>query len=129
MKKVLLIGLLGVVLLIFITYFLLSHKLTSIPVSTSTNNGSTWLKDLIKQEENGSIANPPASLTKCVYKNQNVYYLPQRCCDIPSVLYNDKGEAICSPDGGLIGKGGGKCTDFFEIRKDCVVVWKDTRSQ
>lgn len=96
----------------------------NISASTTAN----WLKDLIKKEESNPVANPPALISKCVYKNQNVYYLPARCCDISSVLYNNEGNIICSPDGGLTGKGNGKCVDFFDIRKDCVIVWKDTRN-
>ena len=86
MKKILVIGMLGVVLLIFTTYYLLSPKSSSNPISISTNNNFTWLKDLIKQEESNPEANPPASLSKCTYRNQSVYYLPPRCCDIPSIV-------------------------------------------
>ena len=88
----------------------------------------SFVQDLITQEESGLVANPPASLTKCVYKNQIVYYLPSRCCDISSVLYNEDGDVICSPDGGFTGGGDGRCTDFFEERKNCEVIWKDSRS-
>ncbi len=129
MKKILLIGLLGVVPLVIAVYCLASPKRTSNPVLTSTSNNSAWLQNLIKQEESNPTANPPASLSKCTYRNQSVYYLPPRCCDIPGIVYNDKGDVICSPDGGFTGRGDGKCTDFFDTRKDCVVVWKDTRSQ
>ncbi len=129
MRKILLIGILAVVFLIFASYYLLNLKKTSNPVPTNTNNDPTWLKDLIKQEESKSTANPPASISRCTYKNQTVYYLPARCCDIPSVVYNDKGDILCSPDGGLTGRGDGKCTDFLNTRKDCIAVWKDTRSR
>jgi len=64
-----------------------------------------WIKDLIEKEENEPIANPPASLTKCEYKNQIVYYLPPRCCDISSILYDENGNFICAPDGGFTGSG------------------------
>lgn len=90
---------------------------------------STWVDEFIKKEEASPVANPPASLTKCTYKNQTVYYLPARCCDIPSVVYDDKGQAICSPGGGLTGKGDGKCADFLTSRTDCVTIWKDSRGK
>jgi hypothetical protein len=128
MKKVFLIGILGAVFLVFTYYYLLSPKRTSTPVLISVNNNSTWLKDLIKQEESNLVANPPASLSKCIYGDQSVYYLPPRCCNIPSILYSNGGNIICSPDGGFTGKGDEKCSDFFDTRKDCVVVWEDTRS-
>ena len=87
-----------------------------------------WIKDLIAKEERQSVANPPASLTKCKYKNQIVYYLPPRCCDVFSVLYDEGGDVICTPDGGITGRGDRRCPDFFKERKDCEVIWKDSRS-
>jgi len=87
-----------------------------------------WIKELITSEESGPVANPPASLTLCEYKNQIVYYLPPRCCDIPSVLYSENGNVICAPDGGITGKGDGRCPDFFEARENCEVIWKDARA-
>lgn len=90
-----------------------------------------WVKKLIEKEEAGRVANSPASLSKCKYKGQIVYYLPPRCCDIPSVLYDENGNFICSPDGGMTGGGDEKCVDFFYEyeRRECVVIWKDTRSR
>ena len=93
----------------------------------SSADNASWITEWIKREESNPVANPPASLTKCTYKNQTVYYVPSRCCDIRSALYDDKGEAICSPDGGITGKGDGKCSDFLETRTNCEVVWQDSR--
>jgi hypothetical protein len=129
MKKVLLVGTPVVVLLIVASYCLLVPKKMSIPVPINTTNDSGWLYNLIKEQENNPIANPPALLSKCTYKNQEVYYLPPRCCDIPSILYDDKGDVLCSPDGGFTGKGDGKCMDFLDSRKNCVIIWKDTRNR
>ena len=95
--------------------------------SATTNIYPSWIKELIAEQESGQAANPPASLTQFEYKNQTVYYLPSRCCDIPSVLYDKNGNVICSPDGGLAGRGDGKCSDFFQIRQNGKVIWKDTR--
>ena len=87
-----------------------------------------WINDLIAKEESQPVANPPASLTKCKYKNQIVYYLPARCCDIFGVLYDINKNVICAPDGGFIGSGDGRCSDFFQERENCEVIWKDSRS-
>ena len=87
-----------------------------------------WVKDLIEKEKMQEVSNPPASFTRCVFKNQVVYYLPSRCCDIPSILYDENGNSICAPDGGFTGKGDGRCPDFFKERKNCEVIWKDYRS-
>jgi hypothetical protein len=58
-----------------------------------------------------------------------VYYVPSKCCDVPSVLYDSAGAVVCSPDGGITGKGDGRCTDFFDARRDEVVVWRDPRKR
>ena len=126
MKKILLISTLGVLIPTFTVYYLLSHKKT--PDYIPANNPS-WINNLIKNEESRPATSPPRSLSKCTYKNQIVYYLPSRCCDMPSIVYSGKGDVVCSPDGGLTGKGDGKCSDFFESKKNCVVIWKDSRTK
>ena len=88
----------------------------------------SWLNDLVAQKENEPVANPPASISKCTYKGKSVYYLPPRCCDIFSELRNEQGEIICAPDGGFTGMGDGKCKDFYTEKKDCEIIWQDSRS-
>ena len=85
------------------------------------------LSRLIQSKQLAPVTNPPSSITKCEYKKQVVYYIPPSCCDIPGGLYNKWGFNICSPDGGLTGNGDGKCSDFFQTKQNCGVVWKDTR--
>jgi hypothetical protein len=50
-----------------------------------------------------------AQLTK--YQGKIAWYIPPRCCDIPSELYDEAGTLICHPDGGLAGSDG-KCPSF-----------------
>lgn len=126
MSKVILVGVLGIIILIFASYYIFIKGQSQ---NYSPTNNTSWVNDLIKKEENNSVANPPSSLTKCIYKNQTVYYLPPRCCDIPGVLYNDMGNVICYPDGGITGRGDGKCEDYFKKRTGCTIVWKDSRSR
>lgn len=89
---------------------------------------NSWTEELIKKEESAPAANPPASLTRCSYKNRVVYYLPPRCCDVPSTLYDEEGKIICHPDGGFTGKGDGKCSDYSNQKSNCTVIWRDTRT-
>ena len=98
------------------------------PIQKIPENEPKWVNELITNKINNPVANPPASLSKCTYKGEIVYYLPPRCCDVYSVLFNENGNVICSPDGGFTGDGDGRCTDFFEERKNCEVIWKDSRS-
>ena len=97
-------------------------------VVVSTPGIPEWLIDLIQRLENEPVANPPASVTRYEYKGQPVYFVPQRCCDIFSDLYDADGNLIAHPDGGITGRGDGRASDFFQERKDELVIWRDRRS-
>src|SRR5688500_14103807 len=83
---------------------------------------------LIATYEAEPVANPPRSIWRYDYRGSAVYYVPPVCCDVPSALYDTTGTAICSPDGGLTGRGDGRCPDFFERRTGEALVWRDPRS-
>ena len=86
-----------------------------------------WLGPVIAELEREPVANPPAFIARYEYKGQTVYYLPPRCCDVPSTVYGPTGTILCSADGGLTGKGDGRCPDFFAERKNERIVWRDER--
>lgn len=94
---------------------------------TSRSDAPEWLTALIQELETQPVANPPAFIARYEYQGQTVYYLPSRCCDIPSNVYSASGIIICHADGGLSGGGDGRCTDFFSTRKDEKIVWRDVR--
>lgn len=71
--------------------------------------------------------NPPAKVYSYTYNGQTVYYFPAHCCDIPGEVLDEKGNHICSPDGGITGNGDGKCTDFFTARTNEKLIWEDKR--
>ena len=73
------------------------------------------------------VAGPPAKVFSYSYKGKAVYYIPAKCCDIPSILLDENCKQICSPDGGLAGTGDGKCPDFFKERSKEKLIWEDTR--
>ena len=52
------------------------------------------------------------------YNGAIVYYFVPPCCDRFSSLLNSKGETLCLPDGGITGKGDGKCPDFNKMKKN-----------
>jgi uncharacterized protein DUF6970 len=68
----------------------------------------------------------PDEIWRYRLKGETVYYVPPKCCDIPSTLYDQDGAAICSPDGGLTPDGDGRCPTFFKDRRRGVLVWKRT---
>jgi hypothetical protein len=82
---------------------------------------------LIHDLEGQPPANPPGYVASYDYRGEVVYYVPPRCCDIFSDLYDATGQIICHPDGGLAGKGDGGCPDFLSQRTNEKILWRDTR--
>ena len=87
----------------------------------------TWLTALIHQLEAEPVANPPAFIARYDYRGETVYYLPARCCDIWSTVYAADGRILCHADGGLTGKGDGRCPVFLAERRNEQIVWRDPR--
>jgi len=85
------------------------------------------IKKIVREFQEQSKTNPPASVVEYSFEGRKVYYVPPRCCDIPSTLFDSKGEVICHPDGGLFGGGDGACPSFFADRSDERLIWKDKR--
>lgn len=88
-----------------------------------------FVAHLIVQMEEAPVSNPPASIWQYRYRQRKVFYVPPVCCDVPSTLYDADGNRLCSPDGGLTGRGDGRCPDFFETRSDELRVWRDPRGK
>ena len=82
---------------------------------------------LIARQQAEPKKNPPGKLWQYTYRGQVVYYVPPSCCDVPGELYASDGATLCEPDGGITGRGDGKCADFFEARTDEKLLWADTR--
>jgi hypothetical protein len=109
--------------------FLMSVACAANPAAPDfTSSMPAWLTALVRQSEAQPVANPPAFIARYDYKGQTVYFLPQRCCDIMSVLYRQDGSVACHPDGGLKGTGDGQCADFFVERRNEHIIWRDARS-
>ena len=87
-----------------------------------------FVADLIAKATAAPPTNPPTRILRYTYRGKTVYFVPARCCDVPSTLYDDTGKRLCEPDGGFIGHGDGRCTDFSEQRSDEALVWADTRT-
>jgi len=94
---------------------------------TQTGNPA-WVDKLIKQFESAPVGNPPLSVWSYDYYGQVVYFVPAHCCDITSIIYDANGNYLCAPDGGITGKGDGKCPDFFSERSNEQMIWKDSRT-
>ena len=88
-----------------------------------------WVNELISEFKVQSLGNPPQSIWQYEYENKLVYFVPAQCCDQFSALYDDKGNLICAPDGGISGTGDGRCSDFFIQRKNEKLIWRDSRTR
>jgi hypothetical protein len=96
--------------------------------TTATDTRPAWLLELIARQEAGPVANPPAYIARQEYAAGIYYYLPPRCCDIWSELYDAEGTLVCHPDGGITGGGDGNCPALGEpLREE--IVWRDTRTR
>ncbi len=82
---------------------------------------------MLRDLESQPPANPPLTITQYEYRGQLVYYQTATCCDIFSNLYNEVGELIAHPDGGITGRGDGRLPDFFQERRREFLVWRDAR--
>ena len=108
--------------LVFIGLVALECKTDGIPTGTPA-----CIINLIEQIKSQPVWNPPAQVLRYQYKGKAIYYIPQRCCDIPSLLIDENCQVLCSPDGGISGGGDGKCADFFALRSEGKLIWKDMR--
>ncbi len=96
--------------------------------SATQASNPAWLDQLISQIKNAPVGNPPLSVWEYEYNGQMVYFVPAHCCDITSTVYDAQGAVLCAPDGGLTGKGDGRCSDFFDKRTKEQLIWQDTRT-
>lgn len=86
-----------------------------------------FVKRKIREYMKKDVQNPPASVWRYDFKGEQVYYFPPSCCDQFSDLYNEKGDLLCHPDGGISGNGDGQCPDFWNTKSGGVEIWKDNR--
>ena len=86
-----------------------------------------WLEDKIQQHLQAQKANPPIHIYSYRYEGQKVYFETAPCCDQFTNLYDAKGNLLCHPDGGITGRGDGKCPDFGKSRTEERLVWQDPR--
>ncbi len=98
------------------------------PGGTSPETRPPWLLQFIAEQQAQPVANPPAYIARREYPGGVYYYLPSRCCDIWSNLYDSSGTLVRHPDGGMTGGGDGQCPSLGEaVREE--IVWRDVRAR
>jgi hypothetical protein len=93
---------------------------------TSPDSDPPWLLGLIQAQLAEPVANPPAYIARREYASGVFYFLPSRCCDVYSDLYDADGTLVCHPDGGITGDGDGNCPALGELLRE-EIVWRDPR--
>ncbi|MDO7850829.1 DUF6970 domain-containing protein [Hymenobacter convexus] len=86
-----------------------------------------WLKARIAEVLAERKRNPITRILRYDYEGRKVYYISAPCCDQFSNVYDTRGKLICQPDGGITGKGDGKCPDFEKRKTNEKLVWQDPR--
>jgi hypothetical protein len=97
--------------------------------SSTAPENLPWMKDLIQRLESEPAGLRPAEIIEYEYRGMPVYFVPvHQCCDMTSELYDQRGTLICLPDGGITGKGDGRCPDFLTARSHERLIWRDPRA-
>ncbi len=90
------------------------------------NTTPTCIEDKINQIKQERVRNPPASVWRWKTNTTTYYYITSDCCDQFNYLYDTMCNRICAPDGGITGKGDGKCPSF-STQTEKTLIWKDSR--
>ena len=102
------------------------HVAKHLPESDTTARPA-WLKARITAVLAERKRNPLTHIYRYQYGGQTVYYITAPCCDQYSEVFDTKGNLVCHPDGGMTGKGDGKCADFEKNKSNEKLVWQDPR--
>lgn len=109
--------------LIAISLFLCACNVPA-PIDQKDQNATPqWVSSLIKEAQSQPIGTKPTEIRKCIYQGDTVYHVISPCCDNYNYLYSTDNKTICAPDGGITGKGDGKCPDFSLNNNSCEIIW------
>lgn len=103
----------------------LALLLSSLVLADDAPETPRFLEVLIESFRDQSPEIAPEEVWSYWFRDRRVFYVaPQYCCDLSSTLYDESGEVICHPDGGIAGSGDGRCPDFFKELTDGVRIWR-----
>ena len=86
-----------------------------------------WLQNRIQSILATRKRNPIIRIARYQFEGQTVYYESAPCCDQQSTVYDVEGKILCHPEGGITGRGDGKCGNFQKRRTNEQLVWQDPR--
>ena len=88
-----------------------------------------WVAQLIIRFQREPVGNPPREIWQYIYKGQIVYGVSEVCCDAYYTVYDINKKEVCAPSGGFVGRGDGRCPDFYTQSTNKKLVWKDARTR
>lgn len=97
-----------------------------IALTAGCRDDQTKDAEILKQivsAESSSDTDSPQEIRRQLIDGEVYFYVPPRCCDIFGALYSASGEFVCNPDGGITGKGDGKCPELAGKLKEGELVW------
>lgn len=90
---------------------------------SSRDHLPAWVKDRLHPRSGSHPPFVPVEVTSLRYRGNTVYLLVPPCCDGFTEVYDPKGNYLCAPDGGITGRGDGKCPEFSQEATDRKVIW------
>lgn len=98
-----------------------------LPAPTDTSARPDWLQKRIQAVLAERKRNPTVHIYQYQYRGQTVYFQSAPCCDQFTYVFDVKGKVLCNPNGGITGKGDGRCADFDKNKTGEKLVWQDPR--
>lgn len=121
-------------LLIVLVFPFLSASECSKKKKSNTADNTEVVKDSIPvcvrkliDEANKEIPpNAPEKIDEYIYNGKTVFLFTAQCCDQFNTLYDDSCKMICSPTGGITGRGDRTCEDFSKTARHIKKIWTNT---
>jgi hypothetical protein len=85
-----------------------------------------WLELLIAKCSLEPQPGQPYEIWRYRYRGADAYYVPPRCCDVPSLVFDANGKVLGAPSGGLSGRGDGQLPDFPTAGG--TLIWRSDRN-
>jgi len=96
-------------------------------IPTSDTSTPACISSMITTLQQQAPFSPRAVIKEYNYRGQRVFYVSSDCCDQYNHVYDANCNILCAPDGGLIGNGDGRCTDFYQSASFVRDIWRDVR--
>ncbi len=99
---------------------------TAVNIETVKDSIPVCVRKMIDEANKEIPPNAPVQVDEYSYNGKTVFLLTAQCCDQFNTLYDDSCKMICSPSGGITGRGDRKCEDFSKTAKHIKMIWTNT---